>query len=70
MKDYILNDKIISTTENRYEKEFKDQGYVPYNDTKILFNNEKNLEKSNKKLEEVEKFKQDKNKKISTDETE
>ncbi len=30
MKEYILGNKIISTTPERYETTFKDMGYVPY----------------------------------------
>lgn len=30
MKKYILGNKIISTTPERYETTFKDMGYVPY----------------------------------------
>jgi hypothetical protein len=56
MNKYILGEKIIETTEERYQTTFKALGYVPYAEkekkveTKVV---EKNEEvKTSKKIEE------------------
>lgn len=35
MNKYELNGNIIKTTEERYEKTFKNLGYVPYKEKKV-----------------------------------
>jgi len=44
MKDYILGEKIISTTPEKYESTFKAMGYMPL---------KKQPKKEEKKVEEV-----------------
>lgn len=36
MKEYILGNKKIITTPNRYERTFKELGYIPYEEKKSI----------------------------------
>ena len=44
MEKYILDENIIITTKERYEKKFKSLGYIPYKPQVILNKTEKNEE--------------------------
>ena len=48
LNKYILGDKVIEATEERYNRSFKDIGYIPYVEKKVVEEKTTEKKKTNK----------------------